>query len=526
MLIRQPRLRHVFAVVCLGGVLAQAGSALASPWVFVGARQQAMGGAGVAFTHDSTATYWNPANLAFQKGWGVNLPVTLGGSIENDALEKLSDLLVGFDVLGATADQVLQCAPTCLPTAVSDAQRQQIARFLARFAEYGQGGENVHVDAALGLAGRYGSFGFSALSLTTGTVFPNTDLENLSLDPTALQSFVGTTLPAPVPQPANTDLATAVQTVSAGALDADESSYFVYLLEQAGANTADPRTQQFVLGLADQAAGSGLFSANDTGALAAGLSTQEFAISWSHKLPVPFFERTRGPVRTVASLVHNKMSLAIAPKYILGVTWIKFIRYDDEEGAGGIVTDLIDIDSSQVSHDFGLDIGLAWRPTNWLRFGMTARNVNSPSFDVEPFFGLLGRPITSIEIEPQVRMGVALVPVESLTIAFDFDATSNTLVTLPGFESRIVSLGAEYAIPFGRHVDLALRLGGYSNVSSTVESDWAMTGGLGLRWGSFHFDLSAGGSFARETIRTGTYEFDDFPTRLHVGLGLSWEKSL
>jgi len=241
---------------------------------------------------------------------------------------------------------------------------------------------------------------------------------------------------------------------------------------------------------------------------------------------VPFYGRTRGTTRAFASLVHKKMSLAIVPKYILGVTWVKFFRYDDAEGAGGIVTDLIDIDSSEVSHNFGLDIGLAWRPTPWLRFGMMARNVNSPSFDIEPFFGLLGQAVTSIEIEPQVRMGLALVPVENLTIAFDFDATSNTLVTLPQFESRIVSLGAEYAIPLGRHVSLALRLGGYSNVSSTVEGDWAMTGGLGLRWGSFHFDLSAGGSFASETIRTGTYEFDDFPTRLNVGLGLSWEKSL
>jgi len=157
---------------------------------------------------------------------------------------------------------------------------------------------------------------------------------------------------------------------------------------------------------------------------------------------------------------------------------------------------------------------------------MMARNVNSPSFDIEPFFTPDGRYFSSIEVESQVRMGMALIPVENLTLAFDFDATSNQIETLPGFESRYVSLGVEYVIPFSRHLDLALRLGGYNNVSDTVDSDWALTGGVGLRAGRFNPDLSAGGAFSDETIRTGSTSFDTFPTRLNVGLGLSWEKSL
>ena len=53
-----------------------------------------------------------------------------------------------------------------------------------------------------------------------------------------------------------------------------------------------------------------------------------------------------------------------------------------------------------------------------------------------------------------------------------------------------------------------------------------MTGGLGLRLWQFVLDLSAGGSFEKEKIRTGSDEFMNFPTRLNAGLTLKWEKSL
>ena len=148
------RLRPARAIVC--AVLSCVGlssSAAASPWNFVGARQQAMGGAGVAHTSDSTANYWNPANLAFQKGWGVHLPITANGSIENDALQRLSEMLVAYDQLDTTAQSVFECAPVCPGVPLTNAQSGGIASLLSQFAAYGTRGENVHVGAALGLAG-------------------------------------------------------------------------------------------------------------------------------------------------------------------------------------------------------------------------------------------------------------------------------------------------------------------------------------------------------------------------------------
>lgn len=45
--------------------------AMAVEFVFVGSRQMGMGGAGVATTTDSLATYWNPAGMAMNKKFDI-----------------------------------------------------------------------------------------------------------------------------------------------------------------------------------------------------------------------------------------------------------------------------------------------------------------------------------------------------------------------------------------------------------------------------------------------------------------------
>ena len=497
-----------------------AGAALADQWMFVGARQQAMGGTGTAFASDSTANYWNPANLAFKKGWDVQIPATINGNIENRALEKLSDLIVQHDLLSANVDAIFN---GIAPPGLSDAERAQVGSFLRSFASYGKQGESVHVGLTLGLSGRYDNFGFSALSLTTGTVFPNVDLANLGIAVAIANVVVGCAAPAqPCGAPATGPLVDQIRAVNPG-LTPNEAGYLVSVAAQAGVDINDPTAQQILVGLADPATS---FATNGSGALAAGISTQEFAFSYSHKLPMPFYKRSRGLTRQILGYFHNKTSIAVVPKYMLGVSFVKFFAYDGNDGASSIVKSLADLNSAKVSHNFGLDIGVSVRPTSWLHFGLMARNINSPKFDVTPFLDPSGFVITDITVEPQVRIGMALVPIRRLTLAFDFDLTNNEIVTLPGFQSRIVSMGAEYVVPFGRHVDLALRLGAYNNISGTVNQDWAMTGGFGLRLWSFVFDASAGGSFEQERIRTGSTSAQDFPTRLVLGVGFKWEKSI
>ena len=78
----------------------------------------------------------------------------------------------------------------------------------------------------------------------------------------------------------------------------------------------------------------------------------------------------------------------------------------------------------------------------------------------------------------------------------------------------------------GRHVDLNLRLGTFGNLSGYGGDDWSMTGGLGLRFGSFAIDLSGGGEFSENLVRTGSTSYTNLPSGLNLGLGFKWVKSL
>jgi len=488
-------------------VIALAGSASAGPWSFVGARHQAMGGAGVAVSDDSNAAYWNPANLAHKKAYDVQLSVTLDGNIENNALERLSRLIED----GENVDALISSAGG--PPGLTDGQRSQIVGFLEDLGDFGKSGEAVHVGVNVGLAGRANGLGFSAMSHTTGTVFPNVDPASLAVVATAgaLADLLNCgACPAPTNQALADEILAADGT---GLWDQAGADNYVRLFEDAGADTTKGSTSDLMKNIANQTAlaaaggGGGTLAAGDTGALVGGLSTQEFGISYGLAIPVPFFEP-----------LDKKISVGATAKYIMGITFVSFTGYSGSGDAGDVLAGVTDFDQSNIDHNFGLDLGASYRPFEWLTFGLTARNVNSPEFDAKN--------LGSITLPAQVRIGTAVEPIENLLLAFDFDATENQIATLPGFKSRIVSLGSEYAIPMGDNVDLALRFGAFSNVSGQVNQDWGLTGGLGLRLWQFVMDLSVGGSPNRETITTGTDETTDLPTRINMGLTLKWEKSI
>ena len=524
--------RHRLAFVSLTALLMLSGPPIvaASQWNIVGARQQAMGGAGVADTQDSTANYWNPANLAFQPGWGIHLPVTAGGSIENQALSRLSNMLVQYDDLDTAARRFFDCAPTCKPEQLAGLGPQQvegILGLLTDFATFGSGGEAVHLEASFGLAGRYKNFGFSAMSITDGSVFPNTDVTNIRLveDNGAITTLLNAgCTPCGVAQ--NQKLVNELNDASS-TLAPGQANDLVFLLEENGADTFDPNIRQLALGLLSDASGD--LSDNQTGALATGLSVQEVAFSMALRIPFPFFNKTGGATHDfLENWVHQKFAVSITPKYMLGITYAKYYPYNDAPTTGDIVADIKNLDNSTLSSAFGLDVGVAYRPNDWLQLGVMARNVNSPSFRVDsPVDGNGNRLLpASMTSEAQVRGGIALIPIENLTLAVDADITNNKLIALPNIRSRLISVGGEYVIPFHRHFDIALRVGTYSNLSDTVNRDWALTGGFGLRFGSFHIDFSGAGSFVNEEVRTGSTTYQNLPTRLQAGIGLSWEKSL
>ncbi len=66
--------------------------AAAIEFVFVGTRQNGMGGAGVASTIDATATYWNPAALAMSKKVDIRIQGGGGAVDRGDFFDTLKDI--------------------------------------------------------------------------------------------------------------------------------------------------------------------------------------------------------------------------------------------------------------------------------------------------------------------------------------------------------------------------------------------------------------------------------------------------
>ena len=56
-----------------------AGTANAQNRFFVGARSLGMGNTGVATSIDGMAVFYNPAGMAFNHGWDVQIPLVGGG---------------------------------------------------------------------------------------------------------------------------------------------------------------------------------------------------------------------------------------------------------------------------------------------------------------------------------------------------------------------------------------------------------------------------------------------------------------
>ena len=126
------------------------------------------------------------------------------------------------------------------------------------------------------------------------------------------------------------------------------------------------------------------------------------------------------------------------------------------------------IDGASGSTTFDADVGAMLTPTDFLRVGVTARNLRKPGFMSD-----LGQ----ISMDRQVRLGVALVPRSLPTgvqgpfsLAFDAD-----LAQMPGALGgrREASVGGEYWVAQGR---LGMRAGMRWN---TLEvSERAISGGL------------------------------------------------
>ena len=197
-------------------------------------------------------------------------------------------------------------------------------------------------------------------------------------------------------------------------------------------------------------------------------------------------------VSFATSVLDDTMAIGVTGKIIQGAAYSNPIAALDATGKFNFTADL---GKANISTELGVDVGAVYRPFEWFRVGVVAKDLNEPTFNT-PSGG-------KFRLAPQVRAGVAVNPHKSLTIAFDGDLTANkTLV--PGVKSRVLGLGAETVLM----KFISLRVGALKNVK---DSDTAITptAGLGLSLFALHFDAGGG------------YDFDE--GQALVGFSLSME---
>lgn len=511
----RPRFRLILIAILFVSSLPAVESSRAEEWSFVGARYQGMGGAGVAVVDDEHASYWNPGALAFNKSYGVALPVGAYVSAEGSALEdvdRVSEYL--DDLANGELDQLLDDLE-----AGNDLNPQQLGTVLRLAAEelprIDESGKGVvaGIDASLLL--RYQNFALSGIGTSHFAADPVYDRENLSVsDLTGDQAVDALIDPltaadryAPGSEPALVGQLEALFVAAGSGAPNLQAEELVFLAEQAGTNVNDSTVAQAILAIASDTINTpdATFANNRSGAFVRGLAIEQIGFGYAHPL------------------LENRIGIGGNLKYMMGTTFNKYLRYDEVDGVSDLTKALKDSDRREITHTASLDLGIVVKPWDWLRLGLTARNVTRPEFDLARDPSNPGGK-DKLALDPQVRAGVALWVLPRWVVAFDADLTENESEILDGFASRIISLGTEWKIPVWK-LGLALRGGAYLNTASEAQDLDAvvLTAGLGLRIFDFNLDLAAGAT--PKTEKVAAADNQKIPSRANASMMISFRRN-
>lgn len=487
--------------------------AAAEEWATGSPRALGMGGAGVAMVDEMTTSHLNPA--AVSKEGRMNIQIYFGSTVGAEG-----GILAAADALANDSNlDTLNADLNTLAGAPGDkeAALQRVFSLLPNIAGLDEDGQGVLAQASAGLLiqiNNVNNFGLSAMVTGYAAVDPfvNASASSWGLieggnaeerfetilgvddikgvagpDPTTaaattvrdnIRDILVTYASA---DPASSDLeanATEVanQLVFLAGEDAVADPAVAALLENIAEGTVDPA--------ADGGATGASFEDN-SGVVIRALQLYEYGISFAR------------------SLMEGRVAVGIRLKGLHAET--RYIQYTVQDGdddptndlesidGGDLVDDLQEDDNSKKTTAFDADLGLLYMLKENVLVGLVARHVLSPEFDFAP-----AADIDAVKLDPQIRFGVAYRPVSVVTLAADIDLTVNESEILQGYESQQVCLGVEWR-PVGF---FALRGGGYNNMASD-ETGWVYTGGFGLHWAKFAFDISGAMSGGEQKIEAG-----------------------
>jgi hypothetical protein len=79
----------------------------------------------------------------------------------------------------------------------------------------------------------------------------------------------------------------------------------------------------------------------------------------------------------------EKIGIGGSVRYIYGNTFVDYTTFFEVDSVRELIKERLEFNNRQDGHDFAVDLGLVVNPTDWLRIGVVARNLNEPDFAVD-----------------------------------------------------------------------------------------------------------------------------------------------
>lgn len=454
-----------------------------------------MGGAGVAVTTDSFASYWNPAGLAFyDKPFNAKFNGGVGLNI-NSALAENTDKLnkLDFNNLGDLNVSSASGAAASLKAA------GEAVQFIGILKDIDNRGGAVAITPGGAFSLQYNNYGLGVFVTSEMDVYVN-KVDTINIMPadsgTGISTFAANIgASAYSSRPAGKLFSDAQYASILAAFKSNAAVVNALESQLAASNKAGLQTEQLAQALIDLGKSLGGVNTsidNNTTSLAVkGLQLSEVPFAYGYKFDLKDF---------------GQLGVGGALKVMMGTVYGSILSIQESKGSDNIVKKMNDTKESTTA--VGLDFGVAWRKelpaVGQFNAGLVAKNLNSPEFDNPKVFA------GKTKVEPQVRMGFAVDPLSWLTIAADVDLTKNKTLAK---NNEIQNLGA--GIELKPLNFIAFRAGMYSNIA---ESSSGAVGTFGLSLGPKWLRLDVDGAVATKSAK-----FDDksYPREASIEFGLS-----
>ncbi|MCR4662500.1 MAG: hypothetical protein K5622_01270 [Endomicrobiaceae bacterium] len=513
-------MKKIFFFVLLFFLLLTSTTSYADKWQTVGARAMGMGGAGVAVAYGTDAQYYNPALLATDSELGSDLSLNV-----NAEIETTDKVLILIDKINSLTEKYKTIVDKIVHKDYANAKEMiSIVDTFVALQELNLKNIGATVNANTGLSAKLSKLSISVRSYGSLGVTPIVDKKNLglvsSVDGIKVDNFNA---------PDTQDKRNAANTIKNTLDKYDLTDSVANLFKLSGKSSQE--IANAIVNMTDSAHSTVEEIKEMANKIATDFPNAEkllkTLISGSYKDNESQVFIDAG-VFTEVSVgygleILEGLQVGANLKYIqgqMGQAGIMFLK-DDEgiEDATERAFKKVKA-SNQIGIDLGafLDIGKVIDRDIILspKFGITARNINNPFFERPEKPSSVSK-LKWIEdkyyLGSQLRAGLAISPLEKLTIACDLDLLKNkTFVN--DFESQEIAVGIEYLLLNKRSVTLPLRAGINKNLTA-AKSNLEYTFGTGIQTFGFIFELAAG-------LSTNTATFDDtkIPASASVALNL------